>query len=61
MVSSFGVNSRLKMNNKFVQKYRRHVKSVPTFIVNGKYQATFTRDMGRDDIVDLIVWLSEQK
>ena len=61
MVSSFGVNSRLKMNNKFVQKYRRHVKSVPTFIVNGKYQATFTRDMGRDDIVDLIVYLSNKK
>jgi thiol:disulfide interchange protein DsbA len=42
MMSSFGVNSRLKMNNKYVQEYRKHVSSVPYFIFNGKYQATFT-------------------
>lgn len=61
MMSSFGVNSRLKMNNKAVQDYRKHVSSVPNFIVNGKFQATFTRDMGQDDIVDLIVYLSNKK
>ena len=36
MMSSFGVNSRLKMNNKAVQEFREHVRSVPNFIVNGK-------------------------
>jgi thiol:disulfide interchange protein DsbA len=61
MMSSFGVNSRLKMNNKAVQEYRKHVSSVPNFIVNGKYQATFTRDMNQDDMIDLIVFLSNKK
>tara|TARA_R110002167_G_scaffold161320_1_gene357494 strand:+ start:227 stop:853 length:627 start_codon:yes stop_codon:yes gene_type:complete len=61
MMSSFGVNSRLKMNNKAVQEYRQYVTSVPNFIVNGKYQATFTKDMNQDDMVDLIVFLSNKK
>lgn len=61
MISSFGVKSRLNMNNKAVQEYREHVSSVPSFIVNGKYQATFTRDMNQDDMVDLIVFLSNKK
>jgi thiol:disulfide interchange protein DsbA len=61
MMSSFGVNSRLKMNNKAVQEFREHVRSVPNFIVNGKYQATFTREMTQDEMVDLIVFLSNKK
>lgn len=61
MISSFGVKSRLNMNNKSVQQYRKHVSSVPNFIVNGKYQATFTREMNQDDMVDLIVFLSNKK
>lgn len=61
LVSSFGVNSMLKKNNKLVQEYRNHLRGVPNFIVNGKYQAKFTRDMTNDDIVNLIVWLSKQK
>lgn len=61
MISSFGVKSRLNMNNKFVQQYRKNLSSVPNFIVNGKYQATFTRDMNQDDMVDLIVFLSNKK
>lgn len=61
MMSSFGVNSRLKMNNKAVQEYRQYVTSVPNFIVNGKYQATFTKDMNQDDMVDLIVFLSNKR
>lgn len=59
--SSFSINSQVKKNNQLVKDYRRHVSGVPNFIVNGKYQAQFTRDMTSDDIVDLIVWLSEQK
>lgn len=61
MASSFAVNSMLKMNNKSIDDYRKHVRSVPNFIVNGKYQATFTRDMTPDDMVDLIVFLSAKK
>lgn len=60
MVTSFGVNSMLKMNNKLIQQYRKHVSSVPNFIVNGKYQATFTRDMDNNDISELIIFLSSK-
>jgi thiol:disulfide interchange protein DsbA len=55
------VNSMLKMNNKLIQQYREHVSSVPNFIVNGKYQATFTRDMNENEMSDLIVYLSNKK
>jgi thiol:disulfide interchange protein DsbA len=58
---SFAVNSMLKKNNKAISEYRRFVSGVPNFIVNGKYQAQFTRDMTADDMVDLIVFLSEMK
>ena len=61
MNKSFAVNSMLKKNNKAVDQYRRFVSGVPNFIVNGKYQAQFTRDMTPDDMVDLIVFLSTMK
>jgi thiol:disulfide interchange protein DsbA len=60
-MSSFGVNSQLQMNNRLIEKYRKHVNGVPNLIVNGKYQATFTRDMTKDEIVDLVVFLSNKK
>lgn len=60
MAASFGVNSMLKKNNQKIDDYRSDVRAVPTFIVNGRYQAVFTRDMTQEDIVDLIVWLSTQ-
>lgn len=59
--NSFGVNSMQQKNNKTIAQYRKHLSGVPNFIVNGKYQAKFTRDMNNDDIVNLIVWLSKQK
>ncbi|MBN7821706.1 thiol:disulfide interchange protein DsbA/DsbL [Bowmanella yangjiangensis] len=61
MASSFGVNSLVSKNNKALEHYRKHLGGVPTFIVNGKFKAKFTRNMGPDDMVDLIVWLSKQK
>jgi thiol:disulfide interchange protein DsbA len=61
IMSSFGVNSQLQMNNRLIKKYRKHVNGVPNLIVNGKYQATFTRDMTQDEIVDLVVFLSNKK
>ena len=60
MASSFGVNNMLKKNNKALEQYRQYVRGVPNFIVNGRYQAQFTSDMSKDDIVDLIVWLSKK-
>ena len=61
VASSFSVNSLLKRNNKTIDDFREHLSGVPNFIVNDKYQATFTRDMSPDQMVDLIVWLSSQK
>lgn len=58
--ASFGVESQLKKNNNAISEYRRYLKGVPNFIVNGKYQATFVRGMTADDMVDLVVWLSQQ-
>lgn len=60
MAKSFGIDSQLQMNNKLIQQYRQHLRGVPNFIVNGKYQATFTRSMTADDMVNLVVWLSKQ-
>lgn len=60
LAQSFNVNSQLNNNNKTIDQYREHIRGVPNFIVNGKYQAKFTREMTSDDIVDLIVWLSNK-
>lgn len=61
LAKSFAVNSMFNKNNKNIEKYRKHLNGVPNFIVNGKFQAKFTRDMNNDDIVNLILWLSKQK
>ncbi len=60
LAGSFGVNRLVKSNNNNIANYRQHLTGVPNFIVNGKYQATFTRNMKPDEMVDLIVWLSTQ-
>ncbi len=59
--SSFTINSQLKKNNKTIDQFRKHISGVPNFIVNGKYQAKFTREMSADDFVELVVWLTKQK
>ena len=56
---SFGINSMLKKNNKVLQQYSRALGSVPTFIVNGKYKATFERSMSPDQMIDLLIWLTK--
>ncbi len=60
LANSFGVNSLVKKNNQQIDIYREYLNGVPTFIVNGKFKPTFTRDMTPDDMVDLIVWLTTQ-
>jgi thiol:disulfide interchange protein DsbA len=57
MMSSFGIRSQVAKNDKFA----RGIRSVPTIIINEKYQAIFTRDMTPDQYVELISWLVKQK
>jgi thiol:disulfide interchange protein DsbA len=56
-MSSFGIRSQVAKNDKIA----RGVRSVPTIIINEKYQAIFTRDMTPDQSVELISWLVKQK
>lgn len=57
MMTSFGIRSQVAKNDKIA----RGVRSVPTIIINEKYQAIFTRDMTPDQSVELINWLVKQK
>jgi thiol:disulfide interchange protein DsbA len=57
MMNSFGLRSQIAKNDKMA----RSVRSVPTIIVNDKYQAIFTRDMTPAQSVELISWLVKQK
>ena len=57
LVSSFGIKTQVIKNNKLTQG----VTSVPTFIVNDKYQAKYGRNMSPDKFVELIMWLTTQK
>ena len=61
LASSFGVNSMVKKNQQAIDANRAYLTGVPSFIINGKYQPTFTAEMTFDDIADLIVYLSELK
>jgi thiol:disulfide interchange protein DsbA len=54
---SFGIKGQIAKNNKATLG----VRSVPTIIVNEKYQAVFGRDMTPDQFVKLIAWLLKQK
>lgn len=57
MAKSFGVRSLVAKNNKLT----RGVSSVPTFIVNDKYQAVYGRTMTPDQFIELLLWLTTQK
>jgi thiol:disulfide interchange protein DsbA len=57
MMSSFGIRSQIAKNDKVAQG----VRSVPTIIINEKYQAIFSRDMTPEQYVELINWLLKQK
>lgn len=48
-------------NNDEIDQFKEHLKGVPNIIVNGKYQAKFSRDMTVQNIVDLVNWLSQQE
>jgi thiol:disulfide interchange protein DsbA len=57
MMTSFGIRSQVAKNDKIA----RGVRSVPTVIINEKYQAIFTRDMTPEQSVELVSWLVKQK
>ncbi len=59
-LQSEAVQEHMQTNSALISEYREILQSVPNFIVNGKYQATFTRDMTANDVVELIYWLSKQ-
>lgn len=61
MVSDPAVNSMMQDNENTIKQYYKYISSVPSFIVNGKYQATFTRDMTSAEMADLVVFLSNKK
>jgi thiol:disulfide interchange protein DsbA len=48
-------------NNDEIEQFKEHLKGVPNVIVNGKYQANFSREMTVQDIIDLVNWLSRQQ
>jgi thiol:disulfide interchange protein DsbA len=57
MAKSFGIRSLVSKNNKLT----KGITSVPTFIVNNKYQAIYTRTMTPDQFIELLLWLTTQK
>ncbi|MDC8829958.1 thiol:disulfide interchange protein DsbA/DsbL [Alteromonas gilva] len=61
LATSFGVRSMLGKNNKIVEDYRAEVRSVPTFIVNGKYKVQFTRGASTEERIELINYLATEK
>ncbi len=60
-LSKTELTDTFKRNNDDISQFKEHLQSVPNIIVNGKYQAIFTREMNVQDIVDLVNWLSQQK
>lgn len=61
VATSFNVNSQLMKNNNTVDEFKANLNGVPNFIVNGKYQATFTKGMTNDDVVELLIYLTQLK
>lgn len=61
LATGFSMNNLLNRNNKSIEQFRNELTGVPTFIINEKYKATFTRDMTVDDMINLVVWLSKQQ
>lgn len=57
MAKSFGIRGLVSKNDKLT----KGISSVPTFIVNDKYQAIFTRSMTPDQFIELLMWLTTQK
>ncbi|GAA6183586.1 MULTISPECIES: thiol:disulfide interchange protein DsbA/DsbL [Aliiglaciecola] len=57
LANSYGIRGAVRKNDKLTLG----VRSVPTFIVNDKYQAIFGSKMTPNEFVELITWLTTQK
>ncbi len=55
------LTTAFEQNNKQITQFKEHLKSVPNIIINGKYQAKFTREMTLLDVVELVNWLTQQQ
>ncbi|MEC8378072.1 MAG: thiol:disulfide interchange protein DsbA/DsbL, partial [Pseudomonadota bacterium] len=53
--NSFGLKNNLRKAELFAFKYG--IKGVPAFIVNGKYKVSATREIGTEDLLDVVNYL----
>jgi thiol:disulfide interchange protein DsbA len=54
------VSKKVEEHYKTFLQFRPDLTGVPTFIVNGKYRAEFTRTMTIEDMIELLIWLSQK-
>ena len=57
--NSFGLKNNLRKAELFAFKYG--IKGVPAFIVNGKYKVSATREIGTEDLLDVVNYLIEKE
>ena len=57
--NSFGVNNAVKQANNRMRQWT--VTGVPTFIVNGKYKVSGTREIGTSKLLDVVDFLIEKE
>jgi len=55
------LTAAFEQNNNEIAQFKEHLNSVPNIVINGKYQAKFTREMTLLDVVELVNWLSQQQ
>ena len=57
--NSFGLKNNLRKAELFAFKYG--IKGVPAFIVNGKYKVSPSREIGTEDLLDVVNYLIEKE
>ena len=57
--NSLGLKNNLRKAELFAFKYG--IKGVPAFIVNGKYKVSATREIGTEDLLDVVNYLIEKE
>ena len=55
VTNSFGLKNNLRKAELFAFKYG--IKGVPAFIVNGKYKVSATRELGTEELLDVVDYL----
>lgn len=55
------LTAAFEQNNNEIAQFKEHLNGVPNIVINGKYQAKFTREMTLLDVVELVNWLSQQQ